>query len=107
MGPIKATNWALRILLSWTSVSDIVQLQDLHQTAFISSLNWEVGQAIKSRKASLSKRCCDSLIFDTPICEQSLADICSSQTAPTKEMLYNALPLQRVNPSLKWFNWAQ
>lgn len=79
MGPIKATNWAFRILLSWGSVSDIVQLQDPHQTAFISSLNWDVGQAIKSRKGSLTKRCCDSLIFDTPICEQRLGDICSSR----------------------------
>lgn len=50
MGPVKETNWAFRILLSWGSVSDIVQLQDLHQTAFMSSLNWDVGQAIKSRK---------------------------------------------------------
>lgn len=50
MAPIKAPNWAFRILLSLGSVSDIVQLQDLHQTAFMSSLNWDVGRAIKSRK---------------------------------------------------------
>ena len=80
MEPIKATNWAFRILLSWASVSDIVQLQDLHQTAFINSLNWDVGQAIKGRKGSFTKCCCDSLIFDTPVCEQRCGDICSSHT---------------------------
>lgn len=77
MGPIKATNWAFRILLSWASVSDIVQLQDLHQTA---SLNWDVGQAIKNRKGSFTKHGCDSLIYDTPLCEQRLGDVCSSRT---------------------------
>lgn len=68
MGTIKATNWAFRILLSWASVSDIVQLQDLHQTAFISSQNWDVGQAIKSRKSSFTKYCCDSPESDAAIC---------------------------------------
>lgn len=70
MAPIKATNWAFRILLSLGSVSDITQLQDLHQTAFISSLNWDGGRTIKSRKGSFTKYCHDSLVFDTPNCEQ-------------------------------------
>lgn len=70
MAPIKAPNWAFRILLSLGSVSDIVQLQDLHQTAFTSSLNWDVGRAIKSRKGSFTTYCRGSLRFDTGVCER-------------------------------------
>lgn len=67
MGPIKATNWAFQVLLSRASVCDIVQLQDLHQTTFISSLNWDVGQAIKSRKGALPLSIVGTaLIFDAP-----------------------------------------
>lgn len=66
MGPVKATNWAFRILLSWGSVSDIVQLQVLHQTAFISSLNWDVGQAIKSRKGFSTKYIALTASYLTP-----------------------------------------
>lgn len=65
MAPIKAPNWAFRILLSLGSVSDIVQLQDLHQTAFMSSLNWDVGRAIKSRKGSFTRYCWCSLRLNT------------------------------------------
>lgn len=106
MGPIKATNWAFRILLSWGSVSDIVQLQDLHQTAFISSLNWDVGEAIKSRKGSLTKHCCDSLISDTPRSVSAAQENIRRELPLSKETLYKGLPLQKkkkVNPSWKQF----
>lgn len=105
MGPIKATNWAFRILLSLGSVSDIVQPQDLHHTAFISSLNWDVGRAIKSRKGSLTKYCRDSLVFDTAVCGQCSGAVW--RAAQSDETLNNGLPLQKVNPGLKQFNWAQ
>lgn len=49
-GPIKAANCTSQMLLGEVSVSDIAQVQDLQQSDFMSSLNWDVGQAIKNRK---------------------------------------------------------
>lgn len=70
MGPVKQTNWLFRISLSWGSASDIVQLQDLHQTAFISSLNWDVGQAIKKQEGLFSLNIAGTASYLTPqICE--------------------------------------
>lgn len=61
-------------------MSDITQLQDLHQAAFIGSLNWDGGRAIKSRKGSFTKYCRDSLIFDTPNCEEETFPAASEQS---------------------------
>lgn len=47
-------------------MSDIVQLQDLHQTAFISSLNWAVGRPIKSRKGLFSVNIVVTASYLTP-----------------------------------------